>query len=107
MPYNDGNAFVAECKFWSGPKDFLETIDQLLGYCTWRDTKTAIVIFNKNKDLSAVLTTIRDTAPNHVNFLRGSEMKGETHFRFVFHLPGDPSREVHIAVLVFDVPTNA
>jgi len=40
-----GNVFIAECKFWSGEKQFLETIDQLLSYLTWRDTKTAILIF--------------------------------------------------------------
>ena len=46
------NIFVAECKFWHGEKGFVETVDQLLGYVTWRDTKTAIVIFNRNKKLS-------------------------------------------------------
>src|SRR5690606_33643291 len=36
------NLFVAECKFWKGPKKFLEGIDQLLGYLTHRDSKTAL-----------------------------------------------------------------
>ena len=34
--------FTAECKFWAGPKGLLGTIDQLLSYVTWRDTKTAV-----------------------------------------------------------------
>src|SRR5262249_5480395 len=46
------NVFIAECKFWGGPKAFLETINQLLGYLSWRDTKTAVVIFNRNRDFS-------------------------------------------------------
>ena len=33
------NIFVAECKFWNGPKAFTEAIDQLQGYTTWRDVK--------------------------------------------------------------------
>ena len=33
------NIFVAECKFWTGPKSFNDAIDQLLGYTCWRDTK--------------------------------------------------------------------
>jgi hypothetical protein len=43
------NIFIAECKFWTGPKGFTETIDQLLGYLSWRDTKAAIVMFNRKK----------------------------------------------------------
>jgi hypothetical protein len=31
-----------------------DTIAQLLGYVSWRDTKTAIVIFNRNKNFSRV-----------------------------------------------------
>ena len=38
----DRNIFVAECKFWHGAKAFSETIDQILGYSAWRDTKIAI-----------------------------------------------------------------
>jgi len=33
------NVFIAECKFWRGPKALKSTIDQLLGYLSWRDTK--------------------------------------------------------------------
>ena len=46
----DKNIFIAECKFWGGQKMLTETIDQLLGYLTWRDSKAAILIFNRNKD---------------------------------------------------------
>lgn len=49
---NGKNIFIAECKFWKGEKAFLETISQLLGYASWRDTKTAILIFNRNKQFS-------------------------------------------------------
>jgi hypothetical protein len=49
------NIFVAECKFWGGPKKLTETIDQLLGYSCWRDTKVAVILFNRNKDFSKVL----------------------------------------------------
>jgi hypothetical protein len=45
----DRNIFVAECKFWKGEKHFIPTIDQLLSYTSWRDTKTAIILFNRQK----------------------------------------------------------
>jgi hypothetical protein len=63
----DANIFIAECKFWSGKKEYLSAIDQLLGYVTWRDTKTAIIIFNRNKNFSNILVQIpepRRSTPN-------------------------------------------
>jgi hypothetical protein len=48
------NVFIAECEFWEGEKVFLATLDQLLSYLSWRDTKTAVLIFNRNADFSAV-----------------------------------------------------
>ena len=100
------NVFIAECKFWKGAQAFTETITQLLGYVTWRDTKTALIIFNRNKDLSAVLDTIGETALKHPNYKRILTTGSETAFRYMFHSPTDINREVAVAVLVFDVPTK-
>jgi len=47
--YKNANAFIAECKFWSGQKKMTETINQLMGYITWRDTKTAITIIRPHE----------------------------------------------------------
>ena len=69
------NIFIAECKIWRGEKGFLETIDQLLGYTSWRDTKTAILIFNKNQDFSSVLAKIRSTAKTHTCYKRENNLK--------------------------------
>jgi hypothetical protein len=51
----DRNVFIAECKFWKGPKAFGDAITQLLGYATWRDSKTAILVFNRGTETSTVL----------------------------------------------------
>lgn len=48
------NVFIAECKFWRGNKVFVEAVGQLLGYLTWRDSKCALMIFNRTKDSSGV-----------------------------------------------------
>src|SRR5262245_59047525 len=48
------NIFIAECKLRRGPKTFNEAVDQLLGYLSWRDTKCALLIFNKTRDSGAV-----------------------------------------------------
>ncbi len=101
------NVFIAECKIWKGEKAFLATLDQLLSYLSWRDTKAAVVLFNRNADFSAVLAKIRETAPNHPLFKRDRGKSGESVFRYVFAQPNDSNREVILTVLAFDIPTQA
>jgi hypothetical protein len=98
------NLFIGECKFWSGPKKLTETVDQLLGYASWRDTKTAIFVFNRGRELSKVLAQISPTLSAHPNFVREIPYGGETDFRFVIRHRDDPERELALTVLVFEVP---
>lgn len=97
------NLFVAEFKFWAGEKLLLETIDQLLSYLTWRDTKAAIVVFNRNVGFSSVLTKVVETAAAHSNFVSGPNRLDDTSWQFVFTLPNDPDRHVTVSVLCFDL----
>lgn len=98
------NIFIAECKFWKGESVLTETIDQILKYLSWRDTKTAIFIFNKNKNLSNVLTQIPEIVKKHPNFKREVKYVSETGFRFILRHNEDSNRELILTVLVFDVP---
>lgn len=99
------NVFVAECKFWDGDKAFTATIDQLLGYTSWRDTKTAIILFNRRKNFSNVLAKIPGLVSAHPNHKRELTIEGETRFRHVLHHRDDKNREMILTVLAFDVPT--
>lgn len=101
------NIFIAECKFWSGPKMLTTTIDQLLGYTSWRDTKVAVVIFNRNKDFSKILTAIPEIVKTHANFKREIAGSTETVFRYSFSHKDDKNRELSLAILAFDVPQAA
>lgn len=101
----DRNIFIAECKFWGGPKKLTETIDQLLGYSSWRDTKTAVIIFNRNRDFSRVLAAVPETVKQHPNFKREIAGNTETRFRYCFSHRDDTNRELLLTILVFDVPT--
>ncbi|MEY9109330.1 hypothetical protein ABH999_005526 [Bradyrhizobium yuanmingense] len=100
------NIFIAECKFWSGPKAFTETIDQLLGYLSWRDTKAAVIIFSRNKDFSSVLKTIEETADAHPHKKRGPTKEGDSRLRYIFGNPADHNREVFLTIKAFNVPTT-
>lgn len=99
------NIFIAECKFWSGPKGLAKAIDQLLTYSSWRDTKTAIVVLNRNRDFSRVLAAIPDVAHAHPQYKRDLPGSAETVFRYVFANRDDRSRELFLTILAFDVPT--
>lgn len=99
------NIFIAECKFWSGPKKLAETIDQLLGYSSWRDTKTAVVVFNRNRDFSKVLAAIPDAVRAHPQYKKDLPGSTETVFRYLFSNRDDRNRELYLTVMAFDVPT--
>lgn len=101
---NGKNIFIAECKFWDGPESFLKALNQLLGYATWRDTKTALLIFNRNKAFSSVLDKIPEVVKGHPNFKRELSYPSETGFRYVLHHRDDKNRELILTVLCFEVP---
>lgn len=101
----DRNVFIAECKFWDGPKTLTAALDQLLGYACWRDTKVAIIVFNRRKDFSAVLAAIPETVASHPQCKRQLTYKAEGRFRFLFSQKDDPNRELTLTVLAFDIPT--
>jgi len=98
------NIFIAECKFWKGAEGLKDTIDQILKYSSWRDTKTAIFIFNRKRNLSNVLSKIPDIVKNHPNFKKQLEYRLETGFRFIFHHKDDKNREIYLTIIVFEVP---
>ncbi|WP_042142791.1 hypothetical protein [Paucisalibacillus sp. EB02] len=104
LRYEGSNVFVAECKFWTGPKGFLKTIDQLLGYLTWRDSKAAIIMFVSNKDFSSVIKTAKDTIGNHPNFIKYNNASDESWSNYTFHTNGDKNNEIKLALMLYHTP---
>ncbi|WP_122417067.1 hypothetical protein [Pseudomonas viridiflava] len=104
--HQGGNLFVAEFKIWGGDKRFLATIDQLLSYLTWRDTKAAIVMFNRNAGFTAVVEKMRVIIKDHPHYESGPVKLDETSDRYVFSLPQDSDRKVTISLLAFDLGTD-
>ena len=100
------NVFIAECKFWKGPKGLSDAIDQLLGYASWRDTKVAIILFNRRKNFSRVLEAIPKTVEGHSNYKRPAKGGSDTDFRYMLRHRDDESRELTLAVVAFEVPSG-
>ena len=98
------NVFIAECKIWSGRAGMSKAIDQLLGYTCWRDTKIALLLFNRNKNMTKMLEKAHDSLKAHPNFKTQLDYPSETGFRCVFTHRDDPNRELTLTTLVFDVP---
>jgi len=96
--------FVAECKFWKGPKSLHDTIDQLLGYLTYRETKAAILLFNRGRDFSALLSKVPETAQSHPQFVRMEKYDRSPGFRCILRHPRDTGRFTTVTILAFDVP---
>ena len=101
--YQNQNIFVAEFKFWRGQKQHVETIDQLLSYLTWRDSKTAIVYFVDGKEIQQPLKTVEDSTPLHKSFVAFRGKRDESWFEYELRLPASDKR-VQVAVLCFHLP---
>ena len=98
------NRFIAECKIWEGETAFSSAIDQLQRYVTWRDTKTALVVFNRNKGFSDVIQKAQDKMRAHPQYKSGPSKEGDSRFRYVFRNANDPSREYTLTLMLFNIP---
>jgi hypothetical protein len=102
----DKSVFIAECKFWGGPASLTASIDQVLDYATWRDAKAAILLFNRNKDFSAVVAQLVAVVQAHPQ-VRGKVLSlSDTVVRAQLRHRDDSSREITVTVLAYNVPTE-
>jgi len=99
----DRNAFIAECKFWHGQKQFLDAIEQLLGYLTWRDCKCALLVFNRNKDSTAVAGKMHEVMTGRPEHRRTVQQSDSAECRYIYVKQDDPGREIVITTMLFDV----
>lgn len=98
------NLFISECKFWEGPKAFGKAIDQLFGYTAWRDTKLALIIFVREKNLTNIIEKAREVLEQHVQFVEAKDAASETELRATMTWPGDEQRHADLNVFFIQVP---
>lgn len=98
------NIFIGECKFWTGEKGYLETLDQVLSYLSWRDTKAAVLVFNRNKDFTGVLKKIEEVTSAQAGFKRLIKKRSDTSWSYLFGHKDDANREITITVQAYNVP---
>lgn len=102
------NLFIAECKIWHGQKQFLEAISQLFDrYLTWRDSKVAVMMFVKNKEMSNIVQTVKETASKHNYFVEELDTTTkDSSFSYKFHLKDDKEKAVFLEVMLFHFPED-
>lgn len=99
------NVFIAECKFWRGAKSFSEAVDQLLSYLSWRDSKCALLIFNRARDSSGVGQKMHEVMATKAEHRKLVNNSGSGDARYTFVKPADPGREIQIQTMLFDIPS--
>ena len=104
LRHDGNNVFVGECKFWKGEKSLLQTIDQLLGYLTWRDSKTAVIMFVTNKDFTNVVNVAKESVMKHPNFVKFDKMYDESWLNYIFHINDDKNKEMKLALMLYHIP---
>lgn len=104
LRYDSSVIFIAECKFWTGEKGYLNTISQLLNYLTWRDTKASVIIFVKQQDFSSIIEKVKTSTKNHENYLSYENNTDENWFNYRFHINGDKNRELELAIQLYHLP---
>lgn len=104
LPWEGENAFIGECKFWTGPKNFRKTIDQLLRYVTWRDTKAALVLFIKKGAPTGILRKAHTEITEHPAYFRTNPGDGDTRRDYTLRAPTDPSRRIELALVLVVIP---
>jgi hypothetical protein len=109
LRHNDRNVFIAECKFWHGAKAFTSAIDQLLGYLVWRDSKAALIVFIRNKNVSQVIQNAVETLQGHPLYVSGgagSDPSDRSDF-ILRASEEDTTRTIRVALIPIVVPATA
>jgi hypothetical protein len=101
----DKNVFIAECLMWDGQAYLQKKMDgQLFRYAMWRDSKLALIVFNRGGNFTQVIEKMKATIKAHAQCINELEYKHESGARYVFRRDEDAARHFTLTALAFDVP---
>jgi hypothetical protein len=102
--FEDKNLFIAEFKFWSGSKGFVEALEQLFGYASWRDTKLSLILFVKERGLTEIIEKAQQALVAHPRFIAWQSPASEIELRATMSWPGDDRRHADLNVFFVHTP---
>jgi hypothetical protein len=100
----DRNAFIGECKWWSGPKALEEALDQLFGYTTWQDSRVALIFYVPTKDITATIEKAKEALGARDEFVEWQEAGHEGEVRGRVRWPEDPERTATLTSVFVHLP---
>ncbi len=100
------NVFIAECKFWRGYKVFNDAVNQLLGYLTWRDSKCALMIFNRTKDTSGVRMKMHEAMEALAEHRKTVFHQADGDSRYILIKESEPGKEIIVTTQLYDIPSD-
>lgn len=100
------NVFIAECKFWRGQKAFCEAVKQLLGYLTWRDSKCALLVFNRTRDSDAVRQKMHGAMESLPEHRKSVLHKPDGDSRYILVKRSEPGKEIIVTTQIYDLPAK-
>jgi hypothetical protein len=104
----DRNVFIAECLMWKGPAYLTGKMsDQLFRYAMWRDSKLALIVFNRGGNFTQAVAKMKDTVRSHPQFVKDLEWTHESGARYLFRRHDDPERYFLLTAVAFDVPASS
>lgn len=99
--------FAAECRYWSGAKEYSSALDKLLSRnFKWPDSKAAMIVFVKENDFDMVVAAIKAETASHKYFVREIGGKGETSLSCVFKYSGSGDKTIYVEVMIFRFTAN-
>jgi hypothetical protein len=102
----DHNAFIGECKWWSGVRGLGKALEQLLGYSTWRDSRLALIFFVRAQDPTAIVQKAGTALAERAEFDGWEPISHEKELRCRIRWPNDPGRTAVLTLLFFHVPNR-
>ncbi len=94
---------VVECKFWDGPKAYLEALAQLFDYITWRHGHGVLLHFSKTQDLTATIKAAMEAVAADATTIGEVVQKSESSFISRHKHPQDEGKTVEVHHLFFDL----
>lgn len=102
----EGQILVIECKIWDGEKYYLDAIDQLLSYLTWKESWGILITFSKKKNFTEIIEKSKVIVKKHATYIEDSFFEDKTRphaYNTKHHLVKDTDKKVEIYNLFFDV----
>lgn len=98
-----GGSLIVECKRWSGPKHYGDSLDQLFRYLTWRHSYGVLLTFCTNRDMTACIIASTKVVEGHTTTVGGSVRRVSSHFSSRHVHPQDRAKEVELFHLFVDL----